>query len=99
MLYMNDFDIFEASRRHTSGIKAKAVKILIAHVEMTNSNSDGWAYWKPPVQAARKLMELIQGPSTVSETTATECLKLAMRPIRAFYTKHPQLPRPSEIDA
>lgn len=98
MLYMNDYDIQLASQRYTTGVKAKAVKILQAHVEVVNANSDGWAYWKAPLMAAKKLMELIQGPSTVSETTAAECLKLAMRPIRAFYTKHPQLPRPKEID-
>jgi hypothetical protein len=98
MFYMNDFDISNASQRYTSGVRAQAIKILQAHVDVVNSNSDGWTYWKPPVAAARKLMELIMGPPSISEVTAAECLKLALRPIKAFYTKHPMLPRPVLLD-
>lgn len=99
MLFMNDHDIHNATTRFpVNSVKHKAVTILQAHKQVVDENSDGWAYWKPPVQAARKLMELIQGPSTVSELTQAECLKLALRPIKAFYTKHPQLPRPKELD-
>ena len=95
MLFMNDSDIYQASKRfELDSAKHHAVEILQAHIEVINANSDGWAYWRPPVVAAKRLMELIKGPP-VSETTAAECLKRALCPLRTFYTKHPTLPRPS----
>lgn len=98
MLYMNQGEIEMAFHRFPTGsVKSKAVKILIAHMETVNENSDGWAYWKAPVNAAKRLMELIQGPNTVSELTQAECLKLALRPLKSFYTKHPTIPRPEGI--
>lgn len=100
MLYMNDYDIDCAEIRHNDPhtAKGKAVKLLREHKNIVDNNSDGWAHWAPPLHAAKRLMELIQGPKSVSETTAEECLKLALRPLKSFYTRHPQLPRPSLLD-
>jgi hypothetical protein len=96
---MNDYDIDNAFHRASrDSVKRKAIRILINHKDIVNNNSDGWAYWKAPVQAAQKLMQLIKGPNTISEVTAAECLKIALRPIKSFYTKHPQLPRPEGLD-
>ena len=95
MIFMNDYDIAIAEQRVKPGtVKAMALQILKDHMEVINSNSDGWAYWSAPTKAAKRLMELIQGPNTVSELTASQCLKTAVKPLRAFYTKHPELPRP-----
>ena len=89
MMFMNQWEIESAVQRNRiDTIKGIAARVLLAHMEAVNACSDGWAYWKAPVVAATRLMELIQGPSTVSETTAAECLKLALRPLKSFYTKH-----------
>jgi len=101
MIYMNDYDIDNAFHRAShDSVKRKAIRILLNHKDIVDNNSDGWAYWKAPVQAAQKLMQLIKGPSTslLELTAAEKSLKLALRPIKSFYTKHPQLPRPGELD-
>jgi hypothetical protein len=98
MFYMNDYDIAMAAQRFTDPetAKCKAVKILQAHKAVVDANSDGWAYWKPPVVAARRLMELIESvPAT--ETQAHSELYKAITPLRSFYTRHPKLPRPEGI--
>lgn len=83
MLYMNDYDIHLAKQRHGAHpVIGKAIAILEALIEQTNAHSDGWAHWKKPCAAARKLQELIQrGEGGEGD------LKVALRPIKAFYTK------------
>jgi hypothetical protein len=68
MLYMNDYDIMNAQQRFASHpVLGKAVQFLAAFKEQVDNCSDGWAYWKCPVQAAKKLMELIQGKVPATE--------------------------------
>ena len=84
MLYMNDYDIMLAQQRFASHpVLGKAVQFLAAFKDEVDSHSDGWAYWKCPVQAAKKLMEMLQG-----KTEATEAnFKKAMVPIKSFMTR------------
>lgn len=59
-----------------------AARFLQAFMEEVNAHSDGWAYWRPPVQAAARLMTLIQ------QGKATEAdLKRSLTPIRVFMTR------------
>jgi hypothetical protein len=98
MNFMNSMEIECAVTRFAvDTARGKAARLLRAHMDAVDSNSDGWAYWRAPVLAAKRLMELVQAPSTISEVTAAECLKRALPPLRAFYTKHPQLPRPESL--
>ena len=86
MLYMNDFDIMQASQRYRNHpVMSKAVAFLSAYVDQVNANSDGWAYWRRPVDAAARLMEFIQNPGT--EPTMAQFRK-TLTPIKAFYTRH-----------
>lgn len=97
MMFMNDYDIDNATCRfNPDTAKGKAARILAAHRDAVDANSDGWAHWRAPVQAAKRLMELLQGPP-ISETTAAAMLKRALPPIKAFYTKHPTIPRPEVL--
>jgi hypothetical protein len=96
---MNDYDIYRAVEQHQDpeSARAKALKILVAHKQVVDIHSDGWAYWQPPVRAAKQLMELIQDRGVVTESMAHYRLKKALAPLRAFYTKHRQLPRPEGL--
>ncbi len=83
MLYMNEYEISDVKRRHTSHpILSKAARFLENFKDEVNAHSDGWCYWSPPVKAARKLMQL------VLSANATEAeFKAALTPIKSFYTR------------
>jgi hypothetical protein len=83
MNYMNDYDIMLAQQRANTPVLRKAVQFLAAFKEQVNDHSDGWAYWKCPVNAANKLMELIQGKVEPTEAN----FKKAMSPIKSFMTR------------
>jgi hypothetical protein len=100
MKFMNDYDVAMAAQRftHPESAQYKAVRILQAHIEIVDNNSDGWAHWKAPVAAAKQLMELIERRDAPPQSLAHFYLKKAITPLRAFYTKHPYLPeRPEGI--
>lgn len=74
-----------------------AVLTLARLMEWTNSNSDGWAYWKKPLAASKKLQVQVQrlyfAPrpgrmdiSTDQDISAQE-LKAAYTPIKSFLTR------------
>ncbi len=95
MLFMNEYDIdMSRARYHECSIKGRAATILAAHVDAINSNSDGWPYWSAGPKAARKLMELIQ--SRGPEPTEAD-LRRALSTLRAFYTRHPEIPKPEAL--
>jgi hypothetical protein len=98
MYFMNKWDIESAVQRHSAGtIQGDAARLLHAHMETVNSNSDGWAYWKAPVSAARQLMVFVSAPVGASELTQREVLKRALVPLKSFYTKHPTITRPDSL--
>ena len=89
MKYMNQSEATQALARNTNNpVKLRAVLTLMRLMNLVNDNSDGWAYWGPPVRAARKLMEFIEN---VPDAEATEAkLKQAYSPIKAFLTRWSQ---------
>jgi len=100
LLYMNDYDIELAKRQlGNDPVLGPAVRFLEAFKEEVDSHSDGWAYWAPPVQAAAKLMTLIQtgeknlrvqhgeGRGTDKVPITVQDLAKAMAPIKAFMTR------------
>lgn len=91
MPFMNEHEIDEAVRRFDRGDTPNLLagaEALDRLCRWTNSNSDGWAYWKLPLNAARKLMELLQAADRFDPTDCTEAqLKAALVPIKSFLTK------------
>jgi hypothetical protein len=85
MMYMNDYEIERDARRYADHpVLGKATAFLWAFMGEVNAHSDGWAYWRLPVEAAKKLMALIQsGPDKATEAA----LKQAITPIKSFYTR------------
>lgn len=89
MLFMNTWEIDEAvSRHYRHPILGPAARLLRDLRDLVDSCSDGWAYWKAPVRAAKKLMELLQDRGSITEAEARTRLKRALTPIKAFVTKN-----------
>lgn len=84
MRYMNEWDIQEAVQRYSDHpVLGKATRFLVDFRDEVNSHSDGWAYWRQPVNAAAKLMALFDEPDAVTEKDFTR----ALGPIRSFMTR------------
>lgn len=87
MLFMNRWDIDNAVAHHRHNpVLGPASKFLAAFRDEVDANSDGWAYWIPPVKSAKKLMELIQKGELNEKVTLAD-LRKAITPIKAFYTR------------
>ena len=94
---MNEYEIsshvYKWSREDTPNLYVAAAA-LFGLMSWTNGNSDGWAYWKKPSTAARRLMELLDAgsrrdrDSRTTEVDATyDELKKALTPVKAFLTR------------
>ena len=94
MLFMNEYEIDEAVRRHTHDpILAEATRFLQEFKNEVNAHSDGWAYWQPAIRSAKQLMTLIsvaqrnpQWDEIDLETKETMFLR-ALFPIKSFMTR------------
>lgn len=92
MYFMNRWEIDDRAFRHQNHpVLGKATRFLQRFRDLIDENSDGWAYWRAPVKAAAKLMDMIQQPETATEAA----YKKAMTPIKSFCTRH-KLPLPSD---
>lgn len=84
MYFLNESEIEQAVSKHRNHpILGPASKTLHSFMDLINSVSDGWCYWRPPVRAARKLMELVAEKEPATETA----LKKALIPVKSFCTK------------
>lgn len=84
MYFMNEWEIREAALRHQfHPVLRKATRFLVAFMDEVNSHSDGWAYWRLPVNAAKQLMQLIHNPEQANEAA----FRKAIGPIKSFYTR------------
>lgn len=87
-MWMNQWEIESAARlRHACPNVCKGVKLLHALMESVNAQSDGWAHWAAPGEAADKLMDLLRTAGNVTwhntVGTITEAqLEAAIVPIR-----------------
>lgn len=85
MLFMNRCEIEESVQRFQNhSVLSLATRFLQAYQTEVDNNSDGWPHWNRPVNAAKQLMTLIQHP----EMATYEAYNKALRPIKAFYTRH-----------
>lgn len=95
MRHLNDYDLARAIRvakRNGDTNRLALVQTVTNLADWADYNSDGWAYWLPPRRAAQRAIAEIQGDGTNAadsrpDTTDAD-LKAALRPIRAFLTKH-----------
>ena len=95
--FMNDYDIRFAIQRFTRANKPNrlaAAIVVFRLAEWTDSHSDGWPYWPKPRRAADRAMAAIES-RTNAENDAQEReditdaeLAAAVRPIKAFLTRH-----------
>jgi hypothetical protein len=91
---MNEYEIDEAARRYAHDpILGKASRFLQEFKDEVNAHSDGWAYWKPAMISAGKLMTLIRSARSNAEwdeagERAKEKMFLkALTPIKSFMTR------------
>lgn len=77
MKFMSEYDIDSAARRF-AGMKvhpvlAQAVRQIQILQAYADANSDGWAYWRKPAQAAKKLMAMVEGDREADSPRCTDC--------------------------
>lgn len=102
MYYMNEFEVEEqndrAYMRSRFGEELPGICTAVATLQWlmhwTNHNSDGWAYWPKPVNAAKALIVLLEeyngsrmGHTCPEEDIPSNELKKALQPIKAFLTR------------
>lgn len=96
MRWMNRWDVDEAMRRFDPSVtpnRAYIARVVETIRDYADTHSDGWAYWRKPVNACAKAFELIDGGTTPErwhqeELDATDDeVKAALRPIKAFLTR------------
>ena len=96
MKHMNDCDIHMAQRRFRRGGTPYRAALVFTVTELRNwadNNSDGWAYWCKPVQAAQRAISHIASTTNeendrrAREDISPEEFKAAIRPIKSFLTR------------
>ena len=97
MLFMNRWEVEEAASRYSADtVLGRAARFLRDLMNEVDAHSDGWAYWGPPLRAAKKLMELVQAGeanrhnryTNIPQVEITEqAFTKAISPIKAFYTR------------
>jgi len=94
--YLNEYEANEAARFMVAARLDNLIigsRILLELIEWTNSNSDGWTYWRKPRQAASKLVDMIadRRRNHLKANGLLDCsdaeLKLALVPIKTFLRK------------
>lgn len=94
---MNGHDIDFAISRFTRAAKPNrlALALVIDHLaSWTDQNSDGWAYWTKPRQAAQRAIAAIESTTNAANDAqertdiSDDDLRAAVRPIKAFLTRH-----------
>lgn len=103
-MWMNEWEVEDLQRRFDDDTPnlCNAAQILGRLVDWTNNNSDGWAYWQKPSNAASSLMDALRQKErdqredgcvaregkVVKFTDLTDAeLKQVLRPIKAFLTR------------
>ena len=94
MIWMNECEIEDAAHRYRHHpILGPATRTLMGLVSVVNRNSDGWAYWRKPIRAAARLMEMIERDGTARyrfdderADVSVEELRRAYVPLKTFRT-------------
>lgn len=105
MSLFNQYDIQQIARNASSNPDlAPFSAIALAYLDIVNSNSDGWAYWKPARKSASRFLSILDKLSNPRYThqydrnpkPTTSDLRKALAPMKSLLTKRnlPQLPKP-----
>lgn len=93
-LFFNEYEIQEmAHRAQTNPELAPFGKIALRYVEIVNSNSDGWAYWKAASKSAARFLQSLHKLTMphhyrYNESMPTTAdLRKALSPMKALLTK------------
>lgn len=96
MKFMNEYDIEHALRRFDPNVTPNRYHLVLVVSNLrawANHNSDGWAYWPKPCNAARTAIGHIES-TTNRENNDRERndisdsqLKAALTPIKSFLTR------------
>jgi hypothetical protein len=94
ILCMNEYEIDEAARCYADDpVLGKASRFLQEFKDEVNAHSDGWAYWKPAMTSAGKLMTLIGSVrgnhewDGIDQQTKEKMFLKALTPIKCFMTR------------
>lgn len=92
-MYLNSFDLMQAERRFSDTPNRLRVVATVDNLrEWADSNSDGWAYWSRPRNAAAPLVDLITASShivldaMVKADVQPKVVKRAASPLKRFCT-------------
>lgn len=90
MEYMNHGELYACARRYQSHpVLGTASHFMLRLYDLVNANSDGWPYVSSVHTACKQMYHLLKNPEEATE----DSLKKALRPIKAFCTRHKwQLP-------
>lgn len=99
-MFANDLDIHMWQQRHNAATGRPMAGALADNIaalaDWANDNSDGWAHWPKPSRAAAGAMRLLfdldadlrrawsDKPADLTRADVTK----ALRPVRAFLTRH-----------
>jgi len=94
ILFMNEYEIDEAAQCYADDpVLGKASRFLQEFKDEVNAHKDGWAYWKPAMTSAGKLMTLIGSVrgnhewDGIDEQTKEKMFLKALTPIKCFMTR------------
>ena len=90
-MFLNQYEIENIARnKHDCPNVRKGANLLLRLMQSVNAQSDGWAYWSPPIKSAEKLIQLLQTAGNLwygtHGTITSEQLKQAVIPIRRMVT-------------
>ena len=96
MKFMNEYDLIHAQQRfdpYVTPRRAELVTVVVKLADWADHNSDGWAYWPKPCQAAKTAIGHIES-RTSRENDEQERYDItdsqftaALRPIKSFLTR------------
>lgn len=96
MKFMNDYDLDQARARFDAGDTPNRLALVLVVDRLrhwADANSDGWAHWAAPVNAAKTAIEHIES-RTSAENRVQERVDIAyadmtkaLRPIKSFLTR------------
>ena len=89
---MNEWDLADAKARLTSEQPnlQRAARVVEFLMTWADENSDGWMFWPGPGNAARSLCDALERGANDEggQDLPLTDLRKALRPVKAFCTRH-----------